>query len=210
MQVRAAKARLVQRGEPALSNVVVMGIGEPLHNYDALMRAIGILNASWGGALGARRIIVSTSGVVEKIRRLAGEPWSVGLALSLHAAHDSLRRRLVPGRGIGSIEEILAAGRFFHERKGRRVTIEYCLLEGLNDAPAEAIRLAGLLSREAFKVNLIPYNPVVGLDFSPSRPEKARRFLEILEAGGLIATLRRARGDEVSAACGQLRMLESL
>jgi 23S rRNA (adenine2503-C2)-methyltransferase len=206
-QFLVAGNRLIEQGQERLTNLVVMGIGEPLHNYAALTRAITVLNASWGGQFGARRITVSTAGVVSRIRQLAEEPWSVGLALSLHAASENLRRRLVPSRGLGGVAEILSAGRDYHARKGRRVTVEYCLLEGLNDSLPEAERLASLLGRGPFKVNLIPYNPVDGLPYRPSSMRVAEQFRNILDRRGITVTLRRARGDAVSAACGQLRVL---
>jgi 23S rRNA (adenine2503-C2)-methyltransferase len=206
-QFLIAVERLAREGKDRLTNLVVMGIGEPLHNYSALTRSIGILNASWGGQFGARRMTVSTSGVVARIRQLAREPWSVGLAISLHAASEDLRQRLVPGRGIGTVADILEAGREYHLHKGRRVTVEYCLLDGVNDSPEEANQLASLVGGGSFKVNLIPHNPVEGLPYRPSRKHVAEQFRSVLDRRGVPVTLRRPRGEGVSAACGQLRVL---
>jgi 23S rRNA (adenine2503-C2)-methyltransferase len=190
-------------------NIVFMGMGEPLANYDAVMNAIRILHDERGLNMGARRITVSTSGLVPHIRKLADEGMQLGLALSLHATTDELRDRLVPVNKRWPLRELLAAAREYGERSGRRVTLEYTLLAGVNDRPEDADRLAEIARALPSKINLIPYNPVPGLEWK--RPERraveafAHRLLPIAPA----VTVRRTLGGEIWAACGQLGGLGS-
>jgi 23S rRNA (adenine2503-C2)-methyltransferase len=185
-------------------NLVFMGMGEPLANYAALMDAIRILRDERGLNMGARRITVSTSGLVPQIRKLAGEGLPLGLAVSLHATTDELRDRLVPVNRRWPLSELMAAAREYGERAGRRVTLEYTLLAGVNDRAEDADRLAAMARSLPSKINLIPYNPVPGLEWK--RPERraveafAHRLLPVAPA----VTVRRTLGGEIWAACGQL------
>jgi 23S rRNA (adenine2503-C2)-methyltransferase len=185
-------------------NLVFMGMGEPLANYAALMDAIRILRDERGLNLGARRITVSTSGLVPQIEKLAGEGLQLGLAISLHATTDELRDRLVPVNKRWPLSKLIAAARAYGERTGRRVTLEYTLLAGVNDRAEDADRLAAMARALPSKINLIPYNPVPGLEWK--RPERraveafAHRLLPVAPA----VTVRRTLGGEIWAACGQL------
>jgi 23S rRNA (adenine2503-C2)-methyltransferase len=185
-------------------NVVLMGMGEPLSNYEEVVKAIRIMNAPWGPGIGARRITVSTIGLVDRIRRLAHEGLEIELAISLHAPNDALRRRLCPG-ARSTVRQVLAAARYYHEHTGRVVTFEYALVGGINDAEAHGRELARRVKGLPTKVNLIPYNPVDDSSLSAPAAARVRRFLDVLVSGGVVATVRRERGADVGAACGQLR-----
>lgn len=189
-----------------INNVVFMGMGEPMANYDNLLRAISILNAPWAVGLGARRMTVSTSGLVPRIRDLAEQPLQVRLAISLHGATDEVRDRIMPVNRKYPLEELLAACADYVARKRQRLTFEYILIKDVNDDPAQARLLAAHARRINAKVNLIPYNTVTGLDWE--RPEEPAQdaFLEILRRAGADATLRREKGHDIAAACGQLRL----
>ena len=186
-----------------LTNVVFMGMGEPLQNLDAVLDACAAINAPEGLGLSARRIAISTVGWVPGIARLAEHPLPVRLAISLHAADDTTRGRLMPINARYPIASLLAAARRYCDSTGRRVFIEYLLLEGVNDAPADARRLAGLLRDGRFHVNVIEYNPTGG-DFRASSRSRRESFLAALADAGLEASVRRSRGADVAAACGQL------
>jgi len=192
-------------GGEAVTNVVYMGMGEPLLNYEAVVKSIRILSHPEGLNLSQRRVTVSTCGVVPGIRRLAEEGLSVRLAVSLHAADDDLRNRLLPINRRFPLAELLSACRHYASRTRRRVTFAYLLLAGINDSPRHARRLGELLRGIPCQVNLIPYNSVRGKDFRPPSPEGVRAFREVLERFGLEASLREERGADISAACGQLR-----
>jgi 23S rRNA (adenine2503-C2)-methyltransferase len=189
-----------------VSNLVFMGMGEPLANFDNLMRSIEILNAPWGVGIGARRITVSTSGLAPKIRALAGDPRQVRLAVSLHAATDEVREKIMPVNRKHPLAELLDACSEFARKKKQKITFEYILIDGINDSDEQAERLAPIAKRLGAKVNLIPWNLVPGLEWS--RPPEARqeRFLAILAGRGIPATLRREKGHDIEAACGQLRL----
>ncbi len=189
-----------------INNLVIMGMGEPLANYDHLLKALGILNAAWGGGIGARKITISTSGLAPQIRKLAGEPLQFRLAISLHGATDETRNRLMPVNRKYPLRELMAACEYYQAKKGGLITFEYILIAGVNDAIAEAKSLAQLARRLHAKVNLIPYNQVEGLDWA--RPDEARQeaFLAALEKQKVTATLRREKGHDIDAACGQLRL----
>ena len=188
-----------------LSHVVVMGMGEPLLNLDALLPALAEAPARDGLGIGARRITISTVGLPEGIRRLAKENCQYHLAVSLHAANDALRNELVPAnRGFG-IAAILAAADEYFELTGRRVTFEYVLLSGVNDQPEHARQLVQLLRGRPALVNLIPYNPVPGLPYRTPSPAVTAQFVELLTQGGLNVAIRYRKGDRIAAACGQLR-----
>jgi len=186
------------------SHVVIMGMGEPLSNYDEVLGAIRILNAPWGPGIGARRITVSTLGVIAGIRRLAEEGLELELAISLHAPNDEVRRELCP-HAPSTVAEIVKAARHWSRRTKRLVTFEYALARGINDAPAHARELAKVIEGLAAKVNLIPLNPVEGSGLRPSSREAVRRFRDALASAGVTVTIRRERGADVDAACGQLR-----
>ena len=189
---------------PAKSNIVFMGMGEPLLNPDAVLKALRILTDDEAFSVSPRRITVSTAGMVEEIARFVEEAPSVGLAISLHATTNEVRDRVMPINRKHRLEEVLAAARALPIPKRRRITFEYVLLAGENDRPEDARRLASLLRGIRAKVNLIPYNPWPGAPHGRSSPEAASRFVEILAESGLTANVRRSRGDDVLAACGQL------
>jgi 23S rRNA (adenine2503-C2)-methyltransferase len=188
-----------------LSHVVVMGMGEPLLNLDRLLPALAEAEAADGLGISARRITVSTVGLPEPIRRLADENVQYHLAVSLHAADDELRNRLVPAnRGVGVAAVISAADEYF-TKTGRRVTFEYVLLGGVNDGPEQARQLIALLRGRPALVNVIPYNPVAGLSFRAPSASVTARFAAALTEGGLTIHVRRRKGAGIEAACGQLR-----
>jgi 23S rRNA (adenine2503-C2)-methyltransferase len=194
--------------ERPVTNVVFMGMGEPLANYDETLRAIRLLTHPLGMRLGARRITVSTSGVLPAMHRLADEGLQVGLAVSLHAANDELRSSLMPINRRWPIGEVVAAADHYAERTGRRVSYEYTLMAGVNDSDAQADELAALLHGRLCHVNLIPLNP--GEDSSLHAPgaERALAFEGRLRQAGIAATIRVNRGRDILAACGQLRLAE--
>ncbi len=190
-----------------LTNIVMMGIGEPLANYDQVIKAIRIINAPWGLNIGARRITVSTVGLPAQIRKLAKEELQLNLALSLHAPDDELRRRLVPW-GKVPIQELLDACSFYFQETGREITLEYVLLAGVNDRSTHAAKLARIAKQLRANVNLLRYNPVARLSFERPDTESSQRFLEQLRDRGVNAHLRRSRGRDINAACGQLRRMQ--
>jgi 23S rRNA (adenine2503-C2)-methyltransferase len=193
----------------AVNNLVIMGMGEPLANYDNLLRALAILNAPWGGNIGARKITVSTSGLCPPIRRLADEPAQYRLAISLHGATDDVRNRLMPVNRKYPLRELIAAAEYYQARKGRMITLEYILIAGINDGPDQIQPLAELARRLHAKINLIPYNHVAGLPWQrPAEPAQDRFLAALLEAGAN-ATLRREKGHDIDAACGQLRLKQA-
>ena len=188
----------------ALTNIVFMGMGEPLDNPDNLEKAVRILNASEGLGLAARRMTVSTSGLVPGLERLAAWGLPINLSISLHAATDAQRSRLMPINKKYPLGVLLRAAESFRAEGGRMITLEYVLLAGVNDADADADKLARVARRLRAKVNLIPYSPVRGLEFAPPSEAAQRRFLEALEKAGARATLRESKGKDIQAACGQL------
>ena len=193
------------RRERPVSNVVFMGMGEPLANYGPTLTAVRWLTGRDGLGLRARGVTISTVGLPNAIRRLAGEGLRVGLAVSLHAPDDELRRRLVPTAGGVTIGALIGAARRYAERTGRRVTFAYALLERVNDEPEQARRLAARLRGEGAHVNLIPYNPTAGEGLRRPSLARVRAFQRELQAAGVNATVRIERGAAIAAACGQLR-----
>ncbi len=198
-------ARRLKDSGQALTNVVYMGMGEPLVNYDAVRASIAMLNDPQGLNLGARRFTISTAGVVPGIERLSQEGLPIGLAVSLHAATDELRTRLVPLNRRYPLARLIPACRAYAGRTHRRVTFEYALIDGVNDAPVQADALAGLLRGLLCHVNLIPVNPVPELPYRPSPRERVLAFERRLKERGINATLRVSRGADIQAGCGQLR-----
>ena len=193
-------------GQRLINNLVIMGMGEPLANYDNLLQALRILNAPWGGQMGARKITVSTSGLAPQIRRLADEPQQFRLAVSLHGATDETRARLMPINKKYPLKELAAACAYYQQKKGRMITLEYILIAGVNDGLDQAPPLAKLALSLRAKVNLIPYNRVEGLPWVRPEEPAQEAFLAALERCQVRATLRREKGGEIDAACGQLRL----
>jgi 23S rRNA (adenine2503-C2)-methyltransferase len=201
---QASDAPPAPGGERRITNVVLMGMGEPLANFRNVVPALQILLDDLGFDLSRRRVTLSTSGLVPQIYRLA-RCSNVALAVSLHAPDDELRSQLVPINRVHPIAELLeACWHYIDERNGRSITFEYVMLEGVNDAPSQARSLARLLTDHPAKVNLIPFNPFPGTQFHRSSDETIVRFRDELNDGGIIATIRRPRGLDIDAACGQL------
>jgi 23S rRNA (adenine2503-C2)-methyltransferase len=189
-----------------INNLVIMGMGEPLANYENLLKGLHILNAPWGGGVGARKITVSTSGLAPQIRQLAAEPLQLRLAVSLHGATDEVRGRIMPINRKYPLRDLVAACEYYLERKGRMITLEYILIAGVNDALDQVKPLADLARRLHAKVNLIPYNQVTGLPWERPSESVQDAFRSGLERRGVTATLRREKGHDIDAACGQLRL----
>ena len=188
-----------------VSNVVVMGTGEPLDNYDNLLTFIRMLTDEHGCHISQRNVTVSTCGIVPRIRQLAEEKLQITLALSLHASNQEKRLELMPIASAYDISQVLEACAFYFEKTGRRVTFEYSLVEGVNDAPEQALELAHLLAGMRGHVNLIPVNPIKERSYAASRPASVHRFQNILEKNGINVTIRRELGADIDGACGQLR-----
>src|SRR5437016_10795553 len=189
-----------------IDNIVFMGMGEPLANFENLMRAIRIINAPSGLGIGARRITVSTSGLAPQIRKLADEPLQIRLAVSLPGATDAVRNQIMPINRRYNIETLLAACDYYTARKKQRLTFEYILIAGVNDSDEQARALARHAKRLSAKVNLIRYTTVHGLVWSRPAQDRQEKFLSILREHGVAATLRREKGHDIDAACGQLRL----
>jgi 23S rRNA (adenine2503-C2)-methyltransferase len=189
-----------------IDNIVFMGMGEPLANLDNVMRAIRIINAPWGLGIGARRITVSTSGLAPQIRKLADDRTQIRLAVSLHGANDQVRSQIMPVNRRYNVETLLEACDYYVSRKKQRLTFEYILIAGINDMEEQAHLLARHARRLFAKINLIPYNNVEGLTWSRPSRHRQEKFLSILREHGLAATLRREKGHDIAAACGQLRL----
>ncbi|MBI9021019.1 MAG: 23S rRNA (adenine(2503)-C(2))-methyltransferase RlmN [Verrucomicrobia bacterium] len=186
-------------------NVVFMGIGEPFDNYDEVMKAVRILNHPDGLGIGARRITISTCGVVPGIQRLAEEGLQVELSVSLHAPDEEVRAKLMPVNETWPMAELLDACRAYTEKTNRIITFEYILIKGINDAPEQARELVRRLSRFPSRVNLIPLSPVEEFDGERPDSETMKTFFQILEKAGINTTLRDSKGSALKAACGQLR-----
>jgi len=198
-QVVAARAAAEPR---RLSNIVFMGMGEPLANYDRLLESLHRIVTDFG--VGARHITVSTVGLVPQMLRFAEEGLQVGLALSLHAANDELRTELVPINSRHPIEDLIAACQLFRERTGRRVSLEWAMIDGVNDRPSDAAELSVVAKAARAHVNLIPLNPTPGWPTVGSPPERIQEFVADLRQRGVNATVRANRGTDIEAACGQL------
>lgn len=187
-----------------LSNIVLMGMGEPLANYDAVLGAVRTINAPWGLNIGARKITLSTVGLPKQIRRLADEGLQLNLALSLHAPEENLRLELIPW-GKVPIRELLDACAYYFDQTGREITLEYVLLDDVNMAPEHADALARIARRLRCNLNLLRYNPVEGLPFRRPSSESSYEFQRQLRDRGVNAHIRTSRGQDIDAACGQLR-----
>ena len=198
--------RAPQSATRFIDNLVIMGMGEPLANYDNLMKALRILNAPWGGGMGARKITISTSGLAPKILQLADEPLQFRLAISLHGATDEVRSKIMPVNRKHPLAELTAACDYYQKRKGKMITLEYILIAGVNDSADQIKPLAQLAHRLHAKVNLIPYNKVEDLPWVRPTEGAQEKFLKLLEEQGVTATLRREKGHDIDAACGQLRL----
>ena len=188
-----------------VSNVVVMGTGEPLDNFDNLLKFIQILTDEHGLNISQRNITVSTCGLVPKIRELADRQLQITLAISLHAPNDELRRTLMPVANKYSVKEIMEACHYYYEKTGRRITFEYSLVEGANDGEKEARELCQLIRGLNCHVNLIPVNPIKERNFRHSSMQFIQKFKNILEKNRIKVTIRREMGADIDAACGQLR-----
>jgi 23S rRNA (adenine2503-C2)-methyltransferase len=205
-QVLHARRLLAADGVRALTNLVLMGMGEPLLNYDATVAALAALRDPGGIGLGARRITLSTVGIVEGMDRLRREGHPVNLAVSLHAPDDATRDRIVPLNARTGVAAVVEAARRHAKETGRDVTFEYVLLAGVNDADAQAALLADLAAGAHLNVNLIPFNRVEGLPFESPAESRVRAFAGILRRRGVVVHVRRRRGADIDAACGQLRL----
>jgi 23S rRNA (adenine2503-C2)-methyltransferase len=191
--------------EDRLSHIVVMGMGEPLANLDGLLPALDEASADDGLGISHRRITISTVGLPKPLLRLCDENARYNLAVSLHAPNDELRTRIVPTNKSTGLADILAAADRYFGVSGRRLTFEYVLLAGLNDQPQHAHQLVDLLAGRTALLNVIPYNPVAGLPYATPSGNAVNRFREILIAGGINVKFRQRKGDDINAACGQLR-----
>lgn len=191
-----------------VANVVFMGLGEPLHNYDEVLRAIRLLNHPEGLGIGMRHLTISTSGLVPQIAQLSEEGLPIRLAISLHAVRDELRSQIMPVNRRWNLEELMNACASYYQKTKRRVTFEYILLDGINDSREEAAQLASLLTRHEIHslVNLIPWNPVDEVPYKRSKPENIRAFQAIVNKAGIKCTVRQEKGADIDAACGQLRL----
>ena len=192
--------------ERLINNLVIMGMGEPLANYDNLLKALRILNAPWGFGIGARKITISTSGLAPQIVQLAGEPEQFRLAISLHGATDEVRSQIMPVNRKYPLRELTSACESYQRKRDRMITLEYILIAGVNDDLLQVRPLAALAKKLNAKVNLIPYNKVEGLQWRRPTETAQEAFLAALEAQKVVATLRREKGHDIDAACGQLRL----
>ena len=202
---KADPARAAE-GLASFDNIVVMGMGEPLANYDNLLAALRIVNAQWGFGFGARRVTISTSGVVPKILKLAEEPLGFRLAISLHGATNEVRNQIMPVNKKFPLEELIPAAKAFARKHGRMLTLEFILIEDVNDSLEQAERLRDIARDLHAHVNLIPYNTVAGLPWRRPSATRQERFAGVLRAARVSVTLRREKGHDIDAACGQLRL----
>jgi 23S rRNA (adenine2503-C2)-methyltransferase len=202
-QFRGARAWARDNGYDEITNIVYMGMGEPLMNRRAVFPSLAILNRGYG--MGARRITVSTVGVVPGILEMADMPEQYRLAVSLHAPSHELRQTLIPLEKKHPLPELLDSLRRFDEAGGKRITFEYVMIDGVTDLPEMADELAGLVSEFNAFVNLIPFNPIPGTEWKPSSRGRLNLFVERLEKRGISAAVRESRGRDIAAACGQLR-----
>ena len=190
----------------SFDNIVFMGMGEPLANYDTLVQAIKILNADWGLNFGARRITVSTSGLAPQIEKLAEEGVAVRLAISLHGATNEVREQIMPVNKRYPLEKLLPAAKAFQQKHGRMLTLEFILIEDVNDSLDQAHALTKIAKDLHAHVNCIPYNTVEGLEWKRPSIRRQDSFVDVLKRAGVSVTIRREKGHDINAACGQLRL----
>lgn len=202
-QYRGARVWAAEQGYGDITNIVFMGMGEPLMNRKAVFPALTLLNRGYG--VGARRITVSTVGIVPGVLEMAEMPEQYRLAVSLHAPNTELRERLIPVERKYPLPELMGALRAFDEAGGKRITFEYVMIDGVNDSVALATELAALIGEFNAFVNLIPFNPIPGTDWHPSPPQRIAAFAAQLERRGISAFVRQPRGSDIAAACGQLK-----
>jgi 23S rRNA (adenine2503-C2)-methyltransferase len=202
-QLLSVRRVLAEDGQD-LTNVVIMGMGEPLLNYDAVVRAVRLMNLDLGPDVGMRRITLSTAGHVPGIRRLAEEGLKMGLAISLNATTDGQRSEIMPVNRKWPIAALLRAAGLYGRRTRRRVTFEYVLLKGYNDSLEDARRLVALVESVPCKINVIPWNPIEGSPYRRPSQSRIERFVETLAAACLTVTVRYSKGSDVAAGCGQL------
>lgn len=204
-----SQALMIQRqldlNNNRLGNIVVMGTGEPFDNYDNVIKAMSIINSPFGLEIGSRHISISTCGVVPQIRRFSKENLQYNLAISLHAPNNELRNKLMPINQAYPLEELFSALKEYSSLNNRRLTFEYLLLKGINDSEKEAKQIKELLNGLNAYINLIPYNSVKENEFETTSEENALRFYDLLKKNGVAVTLRQKKGDDIDAACGQLR-----
>ncbi|NLW45267.1 MAG: 23S rRNA (adenine(2503)-C(2))-methyltransferase RlmN [Syntrophomonadaceae bacterium] len=210
-QAVAVERELKQKEKPVsgnrlIANVVFMGMGEPLLNLDAVLKAISIINDEQGIGIGQRHITISTAGFIPGIKVLAETGLQVTLAVSLHATTDEVRNRIVPMNRRYGLEELLQAVSYYNQKTGRRVTFEYLLLDGVNSSIQDAYRLSQMVKPLLANVNLIPYNPIEGSDYNRPAQDTITRFMACLAREGVNVTLREEMGADIKAACGQLRV----
>jgi 23S rRNA (adenine2503-C2)-methyltransferase len=198
-------ARLLRERDAKVTNVVFMGMGEPFHNYAAVMDAVRLLNDPQGFGLGHRHITISTVGIVPQIDAFAGEGIQVNLAISLHAPTDAVRSSIMPVNRKWNVEELMSACRRYIAKTNRKIFFEYVMLDGVNDRPQDAQALAALMRGPLYHVNIIPYNNTPDAKLGPTGDERIRAFAAILEAKGVPCTVRTPMGRDIAAACGQLR-----
>ena len=191
-------------------NIVFMGMGEPLANYDALVRVLKILNAPWGLNIGARRITVSTSGLAPQIEQLADEEIGIRLAISLHGATNEVRNKIMPINKKYPLEVLIPAAEAFHKKLGRMLTLAYILIDGINDGLDQARELAKIAHRLHAHVNCIPYNKVEGLEWKRPSINRQNKFVKVLKKERVSVTIRREKGHSINAACGQLKLKTDL
>tara|TARA_B100000029_G_scaffold500020_1_gene571150 strand:+ start:239 stop:1405 length:1167 start_codon:yes stop_codon:yes gene_type:complete len=196
----------LSNGQTLVNNLVIMGMGEPLANYVNLTKALNILNAPWGLNIGARKITVSTSGLVPEIRKLADEPQQYHLAISLHGATDVVRSKIMPVNRKYPLGQLIDACEEYQKAKGRMIWLEYILIDQVNTDPEQVDALVSIARRLQCKVNLIPYNPVDGLDWKRPSDKTVAQFRDGLHQSGVRVTVRMEKGMDIDAACGQLRL----
>ncbi|MGZ3497628.1 MAG: 23S rRNA (adenine(2503)-C(2))-methyltransferase RlmN [Vulcanimicrobiaceae bacterium] len=203
-QARYFARELAQRGK-RITNIVFMGMGEPFHNYDAVMDAVALLNDAHGFNLGHRHITISTVGLVDKIDQFADEGVQVNLAISLHAPSDDVRDRIMPVNRRFNTAELLAACERYVAKTNRKVFFEYVMLQDINDRDEDAQELARIMAGRLYHVNLIPYNTTPDGPYAGTQTERIWRFAGVLDAAGVPTTVRQNMGRDIAAACGQLR-----
>ena len=207
-QVLQIEAHLIEKGE-AVNHIVFMGMGEPLENFDAVVKALRILTDPQLFGLSQRHITLSTVGVIEGIRKLAEESFKINLALSLHAPNQHIRKKIIPYARKYDFDELMTAVDDYRDATGRDITFEYTLIAGINDQKEHAEELAQLLKHRPCTVNLIPYNPVSGLNLNKPNRSEIVAFREVLNAHDIVHTCRYTKGDDIAAACGQLALQET-